>query len=61
MTDLLPRDAPIFRGIVCTLCGAQFDAARLRVVEDPENHDVYYTCPNCGSDEIDWALWKPKT
>jgi predicted RNA-binding Zn-ribbon protein involved in translation (DUF1610 family) len=46
---------PIFRGIVCTDCGAQIDAARLRIRWEGTYES--YHCPECGSDQIDWALW----
>jgi len=49
------NDLPIFRGIVCTNCGAQFDTARLRI--SWEGGKESYHCSHCGSDQIDWALW----
>lgn len=50
----IPKDAPIFQGIVCTDCGHKFDAARL-LIEQAADRDVF-RCPKCLSDQIDYAL-----
>lgn len=60
MTDLLPPDAPIFRGIICTDCGFEFDAARLLVLEWSDGGRSFF-CPRCQSSELDWALKPVKT
>lgn len=44
-------------GIICTDCGAEFDAARLAVLDDQATGERYFFCPKCGSSQIDFALW----
>jgi hypothetical protein len=60
MTEGIPPDAPIFRGIVCTDCGHICDAVRLKVAF-AENGGLDFRCPQCLSDQIDWVLNEPKT